>query len=329
MHGVVEEDDGHRLLQVDLRGPRALHRRLDPLAGPTPAGRAAPTAQRRRVLQADAAVAEVAAHAGEERLRGRPVHVDALGVREDELGEAERVLRPRLLPHVERPATTCARFSGVGGQRRRVLVAAGDDLQVLAGEVRGIAARAGDDLLDRDAVRRVPVGAEDHVLHPVDEDRRLVVEGLAHDDVHPQRLVGALWIGRPHPEERHVHKEVGLFAHLRQPAHPLHGELDLAYAVCDGRVELARVPCPITPSASRPCRRWKPLTASTSALRRGPLRARRPRDPRRRAAAPPAAAPLPGLAGLDLLPPGRQRGDRRGLPGGRAPIAREHRRARA
>ena len=132
-------------------------------------------------------MAEVAPGAGEERLRGRPVHVDVLGVREDELGEAERVLLARLLAHVELPGRDLVEVLRRGGERGGVLVAARHDLHVLALEVGRVAPGVGHDLRADDARGRAPVGPEDHVLHLVDEDRRLVAERLADDDVHAQR----------------------------------------------------------------------------------------------------------------------------------------------
>ena len=134
-------------------------------------------------------MAEVAAGAGEERLRGRAVHVDVLGVREDELGEAERVLLARLLAHEELPGDHLVEVLRAWRQGRGVLVAARHDLHVLALEVGGVAARLRHDLRADDARGRAPVRPEDHVLHLVDEDRRLVVERLADHHVHPQRLV--------------------------------------------------------------------------------------------------------------------------------------------
>ena len=54
---------------------------------------------------------------------------------------------------------------------------------------------------------------------------------LADDHVHPKRLVAADRIGRPQAEERHVDEDVRAIVQLRQPPHPLHGELDLTDAL--------------------------------------------------------------------------------------------------
>ncbi len=125
-------------------------------------------------------------------------------------------------------------------QRRRVVGAAGDDLQVLARHVAGVAPRLRDDLLHRDPVRRVPVGPEDHVFQLLDEERRLVIQRLPHHHVHAQRLLDAARIGGPHPEQRHVDEEVRAIVQLRQPAHALHRQLDLPDPLRQRHVERAQ-----------------------------------------------------------------------------------------
>ena len=122
-------------------------------------------------------------------------------------------------------------------QRRRIVVAARNDFQILFCEVGGIAARVRNDLLHRDPARRIPVRPEDHVLHALNEDRRLMVERLADDDVHPERLVAGDRIGGPQAKERDVHEDIGTIVELRQPAHPLHRQLDLADAIGERHVD--------------------------------------------------------------------------------------------
>ena len=153
------------------------------------------------------------------------------------LARPSEFLGPGFWRTKRRPETTRVEVLRVDGQGRRVVVAGRHDLQVLAREVARVAARVRDDLARDDAGGRVPVRAEDHVLQAVDEDRRLVLERLADDDVHAQRLVGGLRVGRPQAEERDVHEQVRVLAHLGQPAHALHGELDLAHAMGEGDVQ--------------------------------------------------------------------------------------------
>jgi len=89
VHGVVEDHDPQALAKVHLRGAIALHGPVDPLASPARIVPQHPLGQAGRVLEADAAVAEVPPGPREELLRGRAVHVDVLGVGKDELGQAQ------------------------------------------------------------------------------------------------------------------------------------------------------------------------------------------------------------------------------------------------
>ena len=182
-------------------------------------------------------MAEVAAGAGEHVRSGGPVHVDVVGVGEDELREAERVAWPRLLPQAQAPGQDAGDVLGRGRESLRAVFAAGHDLHVLAREVAGIAARVGHDLVHDDAVGRVPVGTEDHVVHLVEEDRSHVPDRLADHDVHAHGLLAGTRVGSPQAEEGEVHEHAGALRHVGQPAHALHGQLDLAHAMRHAHVE--------------------------------------------------------------------------------------------
>ena len=124
MDRVVEEDDRQRLLQVHARRPLALHGRLDALPVPLRLVAQDPLRERRRVLEADAAVAEVAARAGEEACAGVPCMYTFSALGKMNLARPSEFLGPGFWRTKRRPETTRARFSCVDGQGRRVVVAA-------------------------------------------------------------------------------------------------------------------------------------------------------------------------------------------------------------
>jgi len=97
--------------------------------------------------------------------------------------------------------------------------------------------RVRNDLFDRDTGRRIPVWPKDHVLHCFDKDWGLVIERLADDDIHAQRLGASRRIRGPEAKQRDVHEDVRRLGQLGQPAHPLHRELDLPHALRQRHVD--------------------------------------------------------------------------------------------
>ena len=172
-----------RQLHRAVVGP-GVHRRVDLLGRPAEH----PLRELRRLLDADAAVAERAHVLVEQVLRRRVVQVDVEVVREEELHEAERVL----------PAGTLAdvRLASVAVR-----------LHVLGVEVAGVRLHLRPDLLRGDVVGDVPVRAEDDELHRVRERRRrLVLVVLADDDLHVEHLLAA--VVRLELERGHVDPDV-------------------------------------------------------------------------------------------------------------------------
>ena len=100
--GRVEQNHLNRSRQFQRDGLLPCDRRQD--AFPRPLGLVLqdPFSQRHRILDAHAAVTEVAAAAREERLRRRAMQVDTFLVREDELDQAERVPRSGTLAQTQR-----------------------------------------------------------------------------------------------------------------------------------------------------------------------------------------------------------------------------------
>ena len=99
--GAVDDHDRDRLREIDLRRIAFLHVRADRFERPLRPVAQDPLRERDRIFEADAAVAEVAARLREQLLRRRRVEVDVVLVREDELDEAESVVRAGLLPDLE------------------------------------------------------------------------------------------------------------------------------------------------------------------------------------------------------------------------------------
>src|SRR5262245_20334336 len=137
--GIVKYVHRHRRLQVDpVVVGAGRHRLDDALAIPAEDE----LRQGRRVCHAHAPVAQVAPGPHEMRLLRGVVQIDTEGIREDELEQAERVLRPRTLPQ-----------------------AAMVDLHVLVVQVVRIMRGARQDLLLGDARRDVPVRTEHEPAH--------------------------------------------------------------------------------------------------------------------------------------------------------------------
>ena len=210
-------------------------------------------------------MAEVAPGAREERLRRRAVHVDVLVVRKDELREAQRVLRPGLLPQMKAcpPAPRRgSRPSPAAPPRRRRRWRRS---RVLALEVGRIAARVRDDLLLRDARR---AGSSRAGRRRTPSARRRS-GSCCRSTCRPRRSCAAARRRSPGRWPRagtgHVHEDVRAVGQRGSQRMPLHGQLDLAHRAARVTFMALVVPAPITPSASRMWRAWKRFTASTTA----------------------------------------------------------------
>src|SRR5689334_6327300 len=94
-----------------------------------------PLGKARRILETDAAVAEVPPRPREERLRGRSVHVDVVVVGKDELRQAERVRWSRLLTDAKLAGGQLVEIVRRRRKRSRRLGVAGDNLQRLSGHI--------------------------------------------------------------------------------------------------------------------------------------------------------------------------------------------------
>ena len=169
-------------------GAGAVHRAPHGLGGPLLRVAKDPDREARRVLETDTAVAEVPPRAGEERGRRRPVHVDVVIVREDELREAERVFRPRPLADAESAPRHAGDVLGRGRRGGSRVAGAAVELQVAAREVARILSNRREDLVAEDRRRDDPVRTEDDVLHVPLEQRGFTPQSRpANDDVHRQR----------------------------------------------------------------------------------------------------------------------------------------------
>ncbi len=198
-------------------------------------------------------MAEIAPHAREQLLRRRAVHVDVVVVRKDELGETERVAWARFLadeqaagrpPAPDSPVSLpwparfrrrwrrspCPPWSGMPGSRRAL------------GTISfSVIARGG-----------FQYGRKMTYSICSTKMRRLVIERLADDDVHAQRLAPVAGSVAQRRNSATLMNTFGSIAQRRQPAHALHRQLDLADAVGQRDVERSIVPAPITPSLTRP-----------------------------------------------------------------------------
>src|SRR5688572_10130630 len=154
-----------------------------------------------RFLDPHAAVAERAHRLRKQSPCRRIVHIDGLTVRNVELDPTERVPRSGLLP----------------------VTTTGDTLHVLAREIPRIASDCRGDLTRRDAVRHIPVGAEDDALDLTAEHRRLL-EILSDDDAHRKAYAA---IDHLQLERGDVQHRVAITERLRQPSPPLQVDFDL------------------------------------------------------------------------------------------------------
>ncbi len=189
------------------------------------------------VLDADAAVGEVAALAGEEAdLRGG-VEVDVVLVGEHELDEAEGVGGSGLLADEEE-----AVLESVGGVVGDGFSRAVADFVAFVFEVVVVGFDVVDELFFDDGDGDVPVWAEDDVLHHVGEDRCVVVAlDLADDDAHGPFEVVAVFGGGVAAEDElgEVYEEAGLEVGVGEPSPALEGVLELGDAGGHGDVEAA------------------------------------------------------------------------------------------
>ena len=233
--GQVENHDRERRLQIHLVVVRpAGHHVVDGFRVPAftrRRGRVAvgqhPHGQVLRLLHADAAVREVAPRTAEQLRLRRGVQVDVVLVGEHELDQAQRVLRARLLPHLQ--AAVLHIFRRKAGQHIALAV---HHLKVL---LRQVAYAAGADvrhqLLLHNVVRHAPVRAKDQVLHHVGKHRGVVVaHHLAIHHAHGEvelvlRVVAAQDKLRQIHHQRRVHVLVG------QPAPALQRVLQLDHAL--------------------------------------------------------------------------------------------------
>ncbi len=108
--------------------------------------------------------------------------------------------RSGLLPQIEPTGGDRVEVFGSRRQFRRVVAAACHDLEILLYEIRGIAARVREDLFGQDAERGIPIGAENHIRHLLDKNRRVMAERLSHHHLHPEGLVSPDGVGRPEAE---------------------------------------------------------------------------------------------------------------------------------
>ncbi|MEE7470041.1 hypothetical protein MOF8_26965 [Methylobacterium oryzae] len=215
--GAAIVNEGREVGEVDrqlLRQPdRALalaDQLLQPILGPV---RQHHVGEAERIVDAHAAVAEIALRGGEQRAVRRVVQVDRVLVREHELDEAEGVALPR-------------------GLTQRDVAAAADHLVAAP----GLAAVAGELRRHRlqDRGRDVPGRVDDRVFHRAREQGRARFR-LADDDprlvAHDAAPIGAEAVFR------HVDQDVIRAQVARQPAPPLH--VDDEFGLPAGRARRA------------------------------------------------------------------------------------------
>ena len=315
VHRRVEDQHRHRLRDAQ----RSVRARVD--RGPQRLGRALGAAgehergERERLAEPDAAVAEVAPAACEERLRRRIVQVHVVHVRHHQLDAAERVVRAGALAQAhrapgERPAQRLAPHLATDR--------AADELHVLAGEPPRVVRELRVELLRRDRARHVPVRVDLDRLHRVDEHRR-AADRAADDHRHRQR--DAPRLDRPQPVLRDVHRDPAALRRRADPAQPLERQLDLPHPRGGGHLQRGERRGPEHAVGI------EPVAGLESAQR---VRGRRVEATRRRRrvrlelalVAQPRAQRVdarPRVAGHDLAPGRGQRRQRHGRGTGRAP----------
>ena len=187
-------------------------------------------------LDADAAAAEIALGTVEQLLGRGVVQVDAEAVREHELDASQRVVRTGILAEVV-GQVACADRAPVDTGRVDLALVRTPALQhpdaVLCERVR-IALQAWQDVFAGDGRRQVPGGAENQVGHAAAEHRGLA-KRLADDDAHRHHHL--VLLDQFEAEVGDVHAQVARLRCPRQPAKPLHVDLDLGDQVSHRTVE--------------------------------------------------------------------------------------------
>ncbi len=197
--------------------------------------------KQRRLLDPDAAVAEVAPGLREQRARRRVVEVDVHRIRHGELHFAERILGPGTLADPHRPGRD-GRQVGRRNLSRQGVAVAGDEFHLLTLQIAWVTLQSRQDFAACDRDRHIPVREEVELVHLGNEHRRRRPPLLADHHVafeherHPPTVQRIAGIG-PKPEIRDVDADDPIRRQRRQPAQTFQRQVDLAQALSVRRLQ--------------------------------------------------------------------------------------------